>query len=42
MGFVAIYKKKQDEQPLAIVKNNELVKNVIDTVPYKDGTTQNT
>ena len=37
---VAIYKKKQDEQPLAIVKNNELVKNVIDTVPYKDGTTR--
>ncbi len=37
---VAIYKKKHDEQPMAVVKNNELVKNVIDTVPYKDGTTR--
>ncbi len=37
---VAIYKKKQDEQPLAVVKNNELVKNLIDTVPYQDGTTR--
>ena len=37
---VAIYKKKHDEQPMAVVKNNELVKNIIDTVPYKDGTTR--
>ncbi|MBO5115353.1 MAG: alkaline phosphatase family protein [Peptococcaceae bacterium] len=37
---VKIYKKKQDEQPLAVVKNNELVKDIIDTVPYKDGTTR--
>lgn len=37
---VAIYKKKQDEQALAVVKNNELVKNIIDTVPYQDGTTR--
>lgn len=37
---VAIYKKKQDEQPLAVVKNNEMVKNIIDTVPYQDGTTR--
>lgn len=37
---VQIYKKKKDEQPLAVVKNNELVKNIIDTVPYKDGTTR--
>jgi predicted AlkP superfamily phosphohydrolase/phosphomutase len=37
---VAIYKKKQDEQPLVIIKNNELVKNIIDTVPYQDSTTR--
>ena len=37
---VAIYKKKHDEQPMAVVKNNELVKNIIDTVPYKDCTTR--
>lgn len=37
---VQIYKKKKDEQPLAVVKNNELVKNIIDTVPYKGETTR--
>ena len=37
---VKIYSKKQDSEPLAIVHNNELVKNIIDTVPYKDSTTR--
>ena len=37
---VKIYLKKQDAAPLTIVHNNELVKNIIDTVPYKDGTTR--
>ena len=36
---VKIYKRKKDEEPLAVVKNNTLVKDIIDTVPYKDGET---
>lgn len=36
---VAIYKNKKADAPLAVVHNNELVKNVLDDLPYKDGTT---
>lgn len=36
---VAIYKTKKGE-PLAVVHNNELVKDIVDEVPYKGGTTR--
>ncbi len=36
---VAIYKNKKSE-PLAVVHNNELFKDIVDEVPYKDGVTR--